>query len=225
MNKKIWLSFAIVSLLALTMVSAVTIEKLGKTRADSLYYNARCELIRPATEFRSEKRYGYIGVYGRLSNGEQICFLPSMRSNKNSKPSKTVCEMQTTCSSPVCTTENTSCDVYNYENVCENREVCEFVTNNVCEFVTECKTECHKEKVWKRTCEWKHGREYCNNGWVWEDKCENKCKNKEVCHEETEQVCHNEESCHEEQTTCSVYNIETTCTEPVCTTKKVCTKR
>jgi hypothetical protein len=198
MNKKVWLSFAIVSLLALTMVSAVTIEKLGKTNANSLYYNARCEVIRPATQYRPEKSFGFIGVYGRLSNGEQICFLPSMNKRSTSvKPSKTVCEMQTTCSEAVCNTENTGCQVYNYETVCET--------------LTECKTECHKEKLWKKTCDWKHGKLHCDYGWVWENVCKEECQDKEVC--------------HEEQTTCSVYNTETTCTEPLCKTEKVCTKR
>lgn len=52
-----------------------------------------------------------------------------------------------------------------HDNGCEEKETCEVV----------------KEKVWKKSCEWKHGRFKCEYGWVWQDKTV--CHVVEVCEE------------------------------------------
>lgn len=43
---------------------------------ESIDYSEKCEIVRPATEFRAAYSFGNIGVYGRLSTGKLFCFTP-----------------------------------------------------------------------------------------------------------------------------------------------------
>ena len=154
-----------------------------------------CAWTRPATEYRPERTF--MGIYGRLSDGSISCFLPGRSHTKpKAKINPFTCNDVTTCDEAVCETTQT-CEEYAQVEVCEE-PVCEEV----------CTTE--KVKVWKETCWYDHKhKKHCSYGWVWEDKetCEDECA---------------EPVCHFEQGECLSYSEETTCADPVCTTKQVC---
>jgi hypothetical protein len=171
MNKAVYVLFAA---LILAAVSVSAIENLNGL------YKYRCEIVRPATEFRPEKSFGYIGILGRLSDGSLTCFLPSRPRTKTAPATVVV----------VPTQDNNGVDP-----VCTQKEVCEDKTSQVCHNEPCCREECHKEKSWKQTCEWKRGKLHCNYGWVWTDVCSQVCVDHEVCESVTEKVCHNEEVC------------------------------
>lgn len=125
MNKTI-----IYGLIALAIISVVAaIEPLPK---------GRCDVIRPATEYREEKVFPQIGVWGRLSDGSITCFAPGSKPKHKETPVviETIKEPEP---EPTCHEE---CECTNYDWVIE--------------------------KVWKQTCGWKHRHWHCDYGWVWE---------------------------------------------------------
>lgn len=164
------------------------------------YY--RCEIKQEATPYRPAKSYGYIGVFGRYSDGSIKCFIP------NNKPKNT---KKNTNNGQGNGGEGDNCKYVNIcENKCTNQEIC---TEEKCETKntncityetkTECKEECHKEKEWKKTCTCKNGKTYCNYGWVWETVCTQECKETTT-------------------NTCIEWNTETKCTPKTCEDKQTC---
>jgi hypothetical protein len=102
------LSIWLVVLLALSFaVSAIPI----------IDYNERCDWIRPATEFRAEKVFSNIGIFGRLSDGSLTCFLPRHRHRISAV--EEVVLINDTKSEPICNQVQTTCNTWNYEEVCE----------------------------------------------------------------------------------------------------------
>jgi len=145
MNKTLVLLALISLLVGSTIVSAVVID-----------YGARCDITRPATEFRPEKTWYGIGIYGITVEkiGEtyyptMTCFLPSGRHKE-------------TCTSKIVTT-------------CDDVEVCEDVD--------VCKDFCHWEKYCDRWCGWGCNRWCCD--WDWHRVCHEVCHTDNVCHIET----------------------------------------
>lgn len=93
MNKNIYL-IGIIALLAISSVIAYT----------PLNYRERCEIKQSATEYRPERSFGMIGIWGRASNGEPVCFVPGNIPKKEIKPSvvvevvpEPICEETTIC--------------------------------------------------------------------------------------------------------------------------------
>lgn len=183
--KKTILITSLVAILAITLVSAWQID-----------YKERCDVVRPATEFRPEKVYPGIGVWGvtveRFGNTYYrtlTCFVPDNGgSHKKKSNSQT--------SNPPDTCEPTTIEI------CNDVEVCNPFRYESCENVKKCHEECHREKVWKKTCNWKCGKMHCEYGWVWEKVCKNVCHTVKECEWLTEPNCHTEEKCHEEKRGC-----------------------
>jgi hypothetical protein len=49
---------------------------LGSVMAATIDYKARCDFIMPATEYRPERVFYGIGMFGALSDGSLVCFVP-----------------------------------------------------------------------------------------------------------------------------------------------------
>jgi hypothetical protein len=174
MNKTIYVLFAA---LILAAVSVSAIESLNGL------YKYRCEIVRPATEFRAERSFGYIGILGRLSDGSLTCFVPS---NKRTTTTAPVVQ------APAVTPEEPEDPE---DPVCHYEQQCTTITEEECVTRPVCEDTCHKEKTWKQTCEWKHGKLHCNYGWVWTDVCITHCRDVESCGPVNRQVCKEVEVC------------------------------
>lgn len=81
MNKAA-LIVGLIALLAISSVIAYT----------PLNYKDRCEIKQAATEYRPERSFGMIGIWGRASNGEPVCFVPGNTPKKEVKPAVVVPE-------------------------------------------------------------------------------------------------------------------------------------
>jgi hypothetical protein len=103
-------------------------------------YQARCNIVRPATEYRLEKVWYNIGIYGRLSNGTITCFLPHRIEHKAvmqvevitpaPNPIEPICHYDTVCDDPVCHQEK-SCIKWNHS--CRHHRCIKWSFENVCD--------------------------------------------------------------------------------------------
>lgn len=126
MNK----SFLITGLVALLVISSVV-------AFTPLNYKERCEIKQQATDYRPERSFGMIGIWGRASNGEPVCFVPG-NSHKKEEPKPVVIEVV----EPDCHTES----------VCEWKLVSEWKCNwihghKVCFWDWDWKKVCHDIEV------------------------------------------------------------------------------
>ena len=130
--------------------------------AKEIDYTLRCDIVQPATEFRAERVFEGIGIYGRFVKSafdeelnkivywtEFECFAPSNVRHKE--------PAETTVSAPVC------------------REECVDVTEEICEEVCE----------WESICRYVR----CPSNWYCLQKrcCKEVCE--DVCHNETHEEC------------------------------------
>ena len=69
--KKTMLVISLVLLIVSMILVSAEYENLNR------YAKFRCDIIRPATEFRAEKIFYAAGIYGRFSDGSIRCFAPT----------------------------------------------------------------------------------------------------------------------------------------------------
>jgi hypothetical protein len=228
--KKTAMLIGLIALLVITVVSAVP----------TIDYKARCDIVMPATEYRQERVFHGIGIWGRMSDGSLICFTPGRISHKENVVSppvvleEPVCEITTVCEDPVCVDEETDvCKTWNYEESCAD-PVCNWVETTCHEWNYEkvcADPVCHSDSttVWHKNnndgqaCH-SHNHQNCHSHIVEIQHCaEPVCDCvKTTCHEwNHEKVC-DEPVCENEPTTCAVWGIEQVCEEPVCTTHNSC---
>jgi hypothetical protein len=168
MNKTIILTI-IIGIMTIGIVNATTID-----------YKARCDITRPATEFRPEKTWYGIGIYGitvekfgEIYHPTLTCFLPVSRHKEtctNKEITTQVCEDITT---EVCSTEKV-CEHYEWHH---HQWEC-----------SEYKKFCNGEQIWHNGY-WEgtgHGRHWHNGHF----KCNIPLSYYE-CHNETTNSCVN----------------------------------
>jgi hypothetical protein len=117
MNKLFGLLALLSILMGAMFVSAVEID-----------YGARCDIVRPATEFRPEKVYYGAGIYGRVVDkiGDNYypvftCFSPGKHKVKpvaTASSVNPVCHDVTTCDPAICHIEETTCRFWDYDWNC-----------------------------------------------------------------------------------------------------------
>lgn len=210
--KKTTLLIAIVALLTISLVSAYEIN-----------YKARCDFIQPATEYRPERVFPGIGIYGRLSNGNLICFLPQIRHkpthppivvhtpvitnntnsttpiSNNTNSTTPNCHNETVCNNS-CHNETTTCKTWNYEQQCHNEQT---TCRHYDTVTTWLKNNCHVDSQHDCLCT---------------------SHNHQNCHSHTTQTCNcwnHEQVCNNVQTTCKVWNMNQVCNQ-TCSTHQVC---
>lgn len=69
----------IVGLIALLAIS-------GVIAYTPLNYRERCEIKQAATDYRPERSFGFIGIWGRASDGSPVCFVPGNNPKKEVEP-------------------------------------------------------------------------------------------------------------------------------------------
>jgi hypothetical protein len=129
----------IIGILALVLIgSAIAYTPLN--------YRERCEIVQSATEYRPERSFGMIGIWGRTSNGEAVCFIP------RSKPKITPVVEATPEPTP--------------EPICHDVTTCNWgwVKEWDCDYEWTCHHQCWKTYNW-------HFEEVCEWDWNWKKTC------------------------------------------------------
>lgn len=138
--RKLVLVLGVMALLTLSMVMAAKID-----------YKARCDFIRPATEYRPEKVFQGIGVYAAKSDGSLTCIVPKRHraivkpvvvEDDDFKPVLPKCEEVETCTWVkdnclwyIWSHGRKTCILWDYDKVCETKTVCEEIDTKTSETI------------------------------------------------------------------------------------------